>query len=175
MIHIRFKQFRKDVLTIIKHEIAPEHHEDTVGEKHGFCMEYFEEIMVERVHLVAGNRSDFKQVQELGACLFGFDDGILCKHWDAKSYRILHQRVLAGLLVLGDGRNDFHWILPYPTPEVFLQTTKLGERMWYSITIDRSVDQRTWKWGRKNWEKGRLCYVGGMSSYTSLRQSDLGL
>ena len=168
-IHICLEQFRKDVLTSIKHEIRTEYHGDALSGKHGFCKEYFEEIMEGDVHLVAGNRSDFKQVQELGAYLFGFDDGILRKHWDAKPYRKLHQRVLAGLLLLEDGRNvqktfqrrlfrklyEYHWILPYPTPEVFLQTTKQGHRMWYSIIFDRNADQRVWKWGRKGWEQGR--------------------
>ena len=170
LMHICLEQFRKDILVSVKHEISPEHHEEALTGKQGFSMEYFQEIMVDGgVHLVSGNRSDFKHVQDLGTYLFGFDDGMMRKHWDSKPYRTLYQRVLAGLVILEDGRSVrkmfqrrlfrmlyyYHWILPYPTSEVFLQTTKLGQRMWYSIIVDDISEQKRWEWGRKQWKTGR--------------------
>lgn len=55
----------------------------------------------------------------------------------------------------------FHWVLPYPCPEVFTQTTKQGERMWYSIKpinlrgrpIDR-LKSKDWQWARKDHHAG---------------------
>jgi hypothetical protein len=55
----------------------------------------------------------------------------------------------------------FHWILPYPSSGGFTQTTKEGERMWYSITTSRCevenlewVKGSEWRWGRKEWKEG---------------------
>lgn len=89
MCHICLEQFRQDVLHSIKHEILPQHQEEALKGELGFCMEYFEEIMTDRVHLVSGNRCDFKRVHDLGTYLFGLDDGFLRKHWEDKPYRKL--------------------------------------------------------------------------------------
>lgn len=177
MIHICLQQFRVDILTSIKQEILDEYREEAVQGEQYFCFDYLSEIMGGDLHLMSGNRCDFKQPKHLGVYLFEFDDGKVRNHWENKPYRKLYRRVVTALKLPQNGGSDMvkrfkrrlqralfatHWILPYPSPEVLTQTTKQGKRMWYSIqavvrwrpgTLEIKADE--WEWARKSWEVGR--------------------
>jgi hypothetical protein len=137
-------------------------------------VEYFSEIMNNRAYLMSGNRCDFKRASDPAHFLFDFNDGRVRAHWEDRPYRKLYRRAVMGISVALGGRQfgrwlsrqlfwqlfETHWILPYPCAEVLLQTTKGGERMWYSIMRVTSTDAEgreteKWVWGRKQWEEGR--------------------
>ena len=163
-----------DVLGSVRGEILQEHGTEATKGEVGFCMDYFWEIMANRVYLMSGNRSDFKQASDLAHFLFDFDDGRTRTHWEDRRHRKLYRRAVTGISAALGGRRfgrwlsrqlfwelfETHWILPYPCAEVLLQTTKRGERMWYSIMREVSRDAegregKRWVWGRKQWEEGR--------------------
>ena len=176
IVHICLRQFRVDILGSVQSEIAVDQQEDALRDTQPFCYEYFEEIMAGAVYLMSGNRCDFKQPSHLGHFLFDFDDGRLRTHWEDRPYRKLYRRARTALSVqypalrLGSlfarrfwrSLYTYHWILPYPCPEVLLQTTKQGQRMWYSIRpgplarelLDQ-MDPSEWEWARKSWQLGR--------------------
>lgn len=175
MVNICLQQFRRDILHGIKLEIKEEHREEAFQGRTPFCQEYLEEISINRVHLISGNRCDFKNVSDLGHFLFNFDDGQIRKHWEDRPYRKLYRRGRVGLdvrdsvLRLGSRFTKllwrklyaYHWVLPYPCAEVFTQVTKQGQRMWYSIQTDiedvgrlQRVRPEEWRWARKGWREG---------------------
>jgi len=176
MAYIYLEQFRRDVLGSIRQEISVLKREEATQGKVGFCYEYFEGIMSEGVHLVSGNRCDYKEVHDLGRYLFEYNDGRSRKHWGDKPYRKLFQRSSEGLRTVIADRDQavgmfrgevyrllyrLHWILPYPTNDVLLQTTKRGWRMWYSVVIGEVTNkegsrQKRWAWGRKGWRAGQV-------------------
>ena len=188
MVHVCLQQFREDVMATVKAEIDPALVDDAVRGERPFCYEYFEEIMRDDVHLVSGNRSDYKHPSQLGQFLFGFDDGRVRAHWEDRPFRTLYCRTYRAL-ALGPGGLDtaesfarrlsrclhaHHWILPYPSNEVFTQTTKQGQRMWYSIraprrwdggVVDREdlqdLEPREWEWARKSWRQGEPAPLPG--------------
>ena len=176
MVHLCLQQFRVDVLGSIKSEIREEHREDAVRGNTPFCFEYFAEIMVDPVYLISGNRCDFKVPSHLGHFLFDFEDGRVRTHWDSRPFRTLYRRARTALSLLpresGLGQilsrrfwrclYAYHWVQPYPSPEVLTQTTKQGQRMMYSIELeDRAAGQvelvapDQWTWARKSWRIGR--------------------
>jgi hypothetical protein len=175
MAFICLHQFRLDILGTIKSEIAEDQRERALQKTRPICYEYLADIMAGGVHLVAGNRSDYKRVSDLGHFLFDFNDGRIRKHWEDRPYRKLYQRGRVGLdirhseLQLGARFSKllfrklyaFHWVLPYPSIEVFMQTTKQGKRMWYSIETAaggenglQRVRPEQWNWAKKGWRVG---------------------
>jgi len=162
-----------DTLGSIRQEIIEAQRSEAITGEQRFCYEYIEEIMIQGCYRVSGNKTDFKEPSTLAHFLFDFDDGRVRAHWEDRGYRKLYRRAVTGVkLAMGHERwgqslsqklfsqlFHTHWILPYPSNEVFLQTTKAGDRMWYSI-VQRPVasgngDVKQWKWGRKDWEAGR--------------------
>jgi hypothetical protein len=187
MAYICLHQFRLDILNSIKAEIHADYRAKAMQEVQPFCYEYLTEILTDRMHLVSGNRSDYKQVSDLGHFLFNFGDGRIRKHWDDKPFRKLYQRGRLGLDMqysehqLGARFSKlvfrklyaYHWVLPYPSMEVFTQTTKQGQRMWYSIepqvTVIRrglqQVRENEWHWSRKEWRTGAPSAVPGWTQW----------
>lgn len=182
MAHVCLQQFRADVLHSVQQEISEEYRETALQAKEGFCMEYFDEIMTDGVHVVSGNRSDFKKAHQLGRFLFDFDDGRTRRHWEDRPYRKLYQLATGWLESLANGRvlvrtfqirvscflYEYHWILPYPTADGLLPTTKQGRRMWYSIVAtedDQGTKSGRWTWGRKAWEPGRPRELPGWTDW----------
>jgi hypothetical protein len=171
MVHLCLQQLRIDTLEGIKAEIVHEEREEALEGMRPFCFEYLEQITDRPVYLISGNRCEFKKPSQLQSFLFNFDDGRKRTHWDKRPFRTMYRRAVTVLqsLVAGEHLIDlfrrhmsrafyaFHWILPYPCPEVFTQTTKQGERMWYSIKpiaphggpIDR-LERKDWEWARKD-------------------------
>jgi hypothetical protein len=173
VVHICLQQFRIDVLTSVQQEIQDDQREEALQGQRPFSFEYFTDIMTDPVHLVSGNKTEFKAPTSLRRMLWNFDDGRTRHHWENKPYRKLYRRacVVLNLHHGPDGlvkqfRRDlqrdfftYHWVLPYPCPEVFTQTTKQGARMWYSVHIgllqpSRNVPEGTpgWVWARKQWQ-----------------------
>ena len=173
--HICLRQFRQDVFGSIQREVLEECREEVLQGLSPVCYEYLDEVMVGGTHLISGNRCDFKQAPALGQYLFNFDDGRIRTHWEDRPYRKLYRRARAGLdmrhsaLRLGKAFSSVlrrklfahHWILPYPSTDVLLQTTKQGQRMWYSIEAAgvaaeelEETEPSTWQWARKSWRAG---------------------
>jgi hypothetical protein len=175
MVHLCLQQFRIDTLRGIKSEIVDDEREEALAGTRPFCFEYLDGIMHDGVYLISGNRCDFKEPFQLGMFLFSFDDGRTRTHWDQRPFRTLYRRAVTILRSRADGEDledafsrrlwralyAFHWILPYPCAEVLTQTTKQGERMWYSIQpiairgrpLDH-LDPKDWQWARKNHHGG---------------------
>lgn len=159
----------------IKGEIREEQVAEALMGDEGFSHDYLEEVLRDRVHLVSGNRSDLKHEGELRRFLFDFEDGRMRTHWEDRPYRKLYRRGLVGLRLKQDGRRlggrfekhvwrklyAYHWVLPYPSVDVFTQTTKEGARMWYSMVTDAKdgcdlerIEAKGWRWGRKKFRDG---------------------
>jgi hypothetical protein len=169
MVHICLQQFRIDTLSSVKSEMSEEHQREALKGTQPFCYEYLNSIMSDGVYLISGNRCDFKQVSDLGRFLFDFDDGRVRAHWEDRPYRKIYRRAKIGLGLRHEGQElarrfqrrllrrlyGYHWVLPYPCTEGLMQTTKQGERMWYSVQR-KAGDERgfEWEWGRKSWRVG---------------------
>lgn len=171
IVHICLQQFRIDVMQCVAAEIREEHREEALLGMRPLSVEWLDEVMAGGVHRMSGNRCNFKIVAHLGQFLFDFDDGKIRKHWDARQYRVLYRRALAALSPLGrEIRSSFkqhfwnalyqhHWVLPYPCSNALMQTTKQGQRMWYSIAASHGVDPHAasssdWVWAQKAWQPG---------------------
>lgn len=171
-----------DILSSIKHEIREEVLKPALQGMEPFCYRYFEEIMEGGVHLISGNRCDFKKVINVGQFLFDFDDGRIRKHWEDRPFRKLYRRARTGLGMQTQANRladpfmkqvwrklyAYHWILPYPCTQVLLQKTKEGRRMWYSIDTNvvraeglQWVKTEEWTWAKKGWREGRPAELPG--------------
>ena len=107
IIHICLQQFRKDVLSCVKIEIIEERREEVLQSSLPFCFDSLEEIMIDGVYLMSGNRCDFKVVSHLGGFLFDFEDGRVRSHWEDRPFRKLYRRAMVGLGRQGE-RYDNH-------------------------------------------------------------------
>jgi hypothetical protein len=139
----------------VKAEVKPEEQEEAMTGESGLSYEYLDKIMIGGCYLMSGNKTEFKQVSDLGHFLFDFDDGLSREHWEDRPFRVLYRRAQTGIRI----RNKlykYHWVLPYPCGNAFLQTTKSGKRMWYSIRqCAEEGDMGKWQWARKGWQAGR--------------------
>ena len=178
IIHICLQQFRRDVLSFVKAEIIEERLEEVLQSSLPFCFDSLEEIMVDGVYLMSGNRCDFKAVSHLGRFLFSFADGRVRNHWEDRPFRKLYRRAMAGLGQQGReiqrsfeqrfwrALYQYHWILPYPCKDGLMRTTKEGRRTWYSIRAQegveaREAEEKDWWWAKKSWEGGRPRSIPG--------------
>ena len=59
----------------VKAEIREEYREEAVKGKEPICLEWLEQVIIQDVHRISGNRCDFKLVLYLGHYLFDFDNG----------------------------------------------------------------------------------------------------
>ena len=172
VVHICLQQFRMDVLQCVKAEMKEQGREEALEGSQSFCFEWLEEVMANGVYLMSGNRCDFKVVPSLASFLFEFDDGRVRNHWKDRPFRKLYRRAKVAIGIQGrELQQSFthhlirvlfqqHWVLPYPCADALMQTTKQGERMWYSIqpqegVVGREAAAKDWKWARKEWEPGR--------------------
>ena len=177
IVHLCLRQFRVDTLTAVRAEIHPDHRETALDGLRSWSRAYLEDTMgYDGLHLVSGNKSAFKDPCALKEALFGYDDGRKRTHWESKPYRTLYRRACVTLSAqpattalvprmqrrLSRWLFAFHWILPYPSADVFMQTTKSSQRMWYSIQpagrgatangIDlRNLHPEGWEWAQKEW------------------------
>jgi hypothetical protein len=171
IVHICLQQFRIDIVQCVKAEVLEQNREEAVQGREPICLEWLEQIMGGPIHRMSGNRCDFKHVPQLGHFLFDFDDGLERLHWEDRPFRKLYHRASIAIAFLGGGSKrafrqcfwktlyQYHWVLPYPCANAFMQTTKQGQRMWYSIQVREGVDVQTaeekdWIWARKGWQPG---------------------
>ena len=164
--HLCLQQFRLDTLATVSNEIRGDQRTVALEGLRPFSYEYFEEIMAQPLHAASGNKSAFKDPLALAHMLFDYDDGRTRTHWEHKPYRKLYRRACHALRSqpltnpmvrefqssLWSSLFKYHWILPYPGKDVFTQTTKGGERIWYLIQPGPAAD--IWVWGRKDWLEG---------------------
>lgn len=166
--HLCLVQFRVDVLHAVTGEVRAELREEVSKGLVGFSFEYLDEVMTQGCYLMSGNKTDFKQTEQLGHFLFDWDDGLIRDHWEKRGYRVLYQRARESLRQRGRGLDAsftrrfwpwlfaYHWVLPYPCGNALLQTTKQGRRMWYSIRSHEDENGApSWVWARKDWKVGR--------------------
>lgn len=169
IVHICLLQFRLDVISAVKAEVKPEEQEEALKGEQGLSYEYLDEIMSGGCYLMSGNKTEFKQVSDLGHFLFDFDDGTMREHWEDRPFRVLYRRARTGIRIrnrqykrtlqtrLWEWLYTYHWVLPYPCSNALLQTTKSGKRMWYSIVqkSGEGEERGKWEWARKGWQAGR--------------------
>ena len=138
MVHICLQQFRVDVLRSIKSDVQEEHQEDALRGLNPFSFEYFQDILRDDIYLISGNRCDFKEATHLGHFLFDFEDGRIRAHQENRPFRKLYRRARTALSLLRSEPRvrqiftrrfqrclyAYHQVLPYPSNEVFTQTTK---------------------------------------------------
>src|SRR6266480_5127431 len=174
--HICLQQFRINVLTTVASEIQPEYREEALKGIQPFCFEYLDRIMTSGVHLVSGNRCMYKDVNELVAFLFGYDDGLVRNHWEDRPFRKLYQRAITAIGLMPGGLKlqqvferqietcikQRHWVLPYPHSEGLMQTTKQSQRMWYSTWWQGKV----WRWAGKQIQEGEPLALPEYVSWT---------
>ncbi len=145
MLWVCLEHFRKEVFYSIKESVDPDYLEDALAGQILLCKDNLDRVLVERPHVVDGNRMRFKDAYDFVAFLWEFDDKLERKHWECKGYRLLYRRVLSTLhahapRVIRQWREELHelflqtnWIVPYPNHLVFWQRTKQSERMWLSL------------------------------------------
>ena len=159
MVHVCLLQFRLDILHWVKRDIREDQRAEALKGERPFSMQYFREVLIDKMYLISGNRCDIKSVSTLAHFLFDFDDGLPRTHWEDLPFRKLYRRVLLELRmrdveVSSDGSRGleadfqqrfwrrllaYHWILPYPAQYAIMQKTKNGERMWYSIVAQKEL------------------------------------
>jgi len=168
MVHLCLHQFRLDTLGSVSGEIQEDQRVVALDGLQPLSHEYLEQIMAGPVHLVCGNKSAFKDPLRLAHMLFDFNDGRKRTHWENKPYRKLYRRAHQALRShpataplthlftdsLWARLFHHHWILPYPSGDVFTQTTKASARMWYSIQPEPGPDAQSWIWARDEWQLG---------------------
>jgi hypothetical protein len=103
MVHLCLQQFRIDTLRGIRSEIVAEEREEALQGTRPFYFEYLDEIMVDGVYLISGNRYNFKEPSLLGKFLFSFDDGRTRTHWEDRLFRALYRRAATVLLPRAGG------------------------------------------------------------------------
>jgi hypothetical protein len=172
IVHICLQQFRTDILQCVKAEMEEQGREEALEGEQPFYFEWPEQIMTHGGYLMSGNRCDFKVVPSLASFLFEFDDGRVRNHWKDRPFRKLYRRAKVAIGIQGhELQHSFthqlirvlfqqNWVLPYPCADALMQTTKQGERMWYSIqpqegVVAREAAAKDWKWARKECEPGR--------------------
>lgn len=99
IVHICLLQFRLDVISAIKAEVKPEEQEEVLKGEQGLSYEYLDEIISGGCYLMLGNKTEFKQVSDLGHFLFDFDDGIMREHWEDRPFRVLYRRARTGIRI----------------------------------------------------------------------------
>ena len=164
-------QFRRDTMSHVSKEVRQEHRSEALEGARSFSYCYLNEILNNGPYLVSGNRSGFKNPLRLAGFLFNFGDGRIRQHWEHKPYRKLYQRAYTAVKELSSAHAlleiftsrlrkslfEYHWILPYPSADTFMPTTKTGQRMWYSINIPseipvvRNAKPAQWAWARGCW------------------------
>lgn len=80
MVHICLVQFRLDMIGAVKAEVKVEKQEEALKGEQGLSYEYLDEIISGGCYLMSGNKTEFKQVSDLGHFLFDFDDGATREH-----------------------------------------------------------------------------------------------
>ena len=175
LVHLCLQQFRLDVLRTVQHELLADHRAELLDDQVRFCYEELRSIFYGDIALVSGNRADFKHPRQLMNALFEFKDGQLREQWEDRPFRTIYRRTRTALRRESDGQEAaivferrlrrylflYHWILPYPCIPSFMQTTKGGSRMWYSINTHTenqvAVQDSTagdWYWARKDARPG---------------------
>ena len=168
--HLCLEQFRLDVLACVEGRMVEHRREEAMLGTNPFCHAWLSEVLASGVHLVSGNRSDFKSPALLAAFLFDFDDEVKRNHWEDRPFRVVYQRAIRSSHKVSRGlaleveervRQElfrYHWILPYPFADGLMRATKAGQKMWYSCTTDAGAPSRTspsqWDWGKKEWQSG---------------------
>lgn len=180
IVHICLQQFRSDILHRVRKSVREHKIEEALKGEQPFCMQYFREIMVEKLHVISGNRCEIKIVSDLAHLLFDFDDGLLRTHWEDLPFRKIYRRATIGLDPMEAGGEpssqlskllrrklwssllSHHWILPYPNRDTIMQRTKDGKLMWYSIiarkeeqTLSEQIPRRTRGCANPEDERGR--------------------
>jgi hypothetical protein len=175
LVHLCLQQFRLDVLRTVQHELLPNVRAEILDDQVRFCYDELRSVFYGDIALVSGNRADFKHPRQLINALFEFNDGQLREHWEDRPFRTIYRRIRTALrrdLNCHESTTIFerllhrylflyHWILPYPGTQSFMQTTKGRSRMWYSINIcpenhivvEESI-ARDWFWARKDVRPG---------------------
>jgi hypothetical protein len=169
LVFLCLEQFRIDILAAVRAEIRPELRAEVLKGDQGLSYDYLTEVMTDGCYLMSGNKTDFKSARALARYLFDHDDGRIREHWDQRPFRMLYQRVQAGIALKNRTWQDYfekvfeyglllyHWVLPYPCSTALLQTAKTGRRMWYSIKhhAGDGPGGKVWEWARKDWQPGR--------------------
>jgi hypothetical protein len=118
----------------------------------------------------------YKDAKELLAFLFGYDDGLVRNHWEDRPFRKLYRRTITAIGLMPGGLElqqvfeqqiggyitQSHWVLPYPHSEGLMQTTKRGQRMWYSTWWQGKV----WEWAGKRRQAGEPLALPEYVSWT---------
>ena len=80
IVHTSFQQFRWTRCSVSR-QMNERSREDAMEGFHSLCLERLEEVMLDSVYLILGNRCDCRAVPSLASFLFEFDDGQLRNHW----------------------------------------------------------------------------------------------
>jgi hypothetical protein len=189
MVHLCLRQFRRDVFAAVTKEIRQEYRNDALAGEIPLCADALEEVMAGGFpHLVSGNKLAYKDPSKLFDLLWGQDDGYERKHWKDKPFRVLYQRAKrifelyyrgpkqAWVDVFRQNLVKYHWIYPYPDNLVWMQTTKTGKRMWWSLVskTDDADDAEiaigpwydAWEWGKTSYHIGRPPDYPAILQYT---------
>lgn len=78
--------------------------------------------MVEKLHVISGNRCEIKSVSDLAHLLFGFDDGVLRTHWEDLLFRKIYRRAIIRLDAIEAGGE--------PSSQL---STLLRRKLWSSL------------------------------------------
>ena len=87
------------MISAVKAEVKPEEQEEALKGEQGLSYEYLDEIMSGGCYLMSGNKTEFKQVSDLGHFLFDFDDGKIREYWEDRPFRVLYRRARTGIRI----------------------------------------------------------------------------
>ena len=176
MVLLCLQQFRVDCLQNVRSSIREDARDDALLGDRPFPAAYLDDILINGLYCISGNKTAFKTPRHLANFLFKHRDGKIRNHWEHLPFRKLYQRARTALRMrteeyLFDFDHFFwrffyayHWVLPYPHRDGLTQTDKAQQRMWYSIDCPAppprgarslfNVDPSMWFWARKAWKGG---------------------
>jgi hypothetical protein len=150
------RSYRKEVFRHLKDLVQPEHHKKAASGNIMLCQTSLEQHLVAEAvrnrHLVDPRRTKIKSIEELVRLLWGCgsEDEMRRDRWENAPFRVLNQRAIEIVEASCGGLSSqafhdlvkryfiaTHWLIPYPTPTKFVQTSHNNQVLWLGIYHQR--------------------------------------
>jgi hypothetical protein len=152
--HVCFRQYRKDVFAVLKHEMRPGREPLADRDEVRFCWESIPEVYFKQASNVRGNKAGIKDVVTMFDLLFtSIDVPKFPRHcFETKPFRVMFQNACNAIEMFGAktgqrwieaSRDEFfryHWAVPYPDGNGTMISTAKGTkaRVWWLVCKDQT-------------------------------------
>lgn len=165
-IHLCLREYRRDILAILRKELRDASDEDFDIDDIRFCYDTLIQVFRDQPSLVSGNKSLAAQPSDMFEWIWG-DSSLYCRRFfQEKSFRLMARKIQEALCeVRVEMRVAWkaqlqaqlfrhHWLLPYPdTNGTLISTAKATRaRRWWSVIQGPTSTEHSW--GRNKWQSG---------------------